>query len=227
MSWNEKFRVKQETTDSSYNTKVAGGSGMKSGKHEGVTLSAVTPVESDKYHAYDLIWENKEGETFKERHFVTYETRDSEGRVTGDRDISDAFVKLGVALCGGDNLLNQQYFLEERNGAYINADRMKAAIGTKVTLIIGLPKKGFTVKNTDSGMVIVDIESGEPVEGFETFAEFSDIKEFAKEQKIKLAYNQVRAHRTFKDAAATNRQQIQAVLDASAPKGKIKAATGF
>jgi hypothetical protein len=227
-NWADKFRVKQETTDSSYNQKVATERSNTIGKgtHNGLTLVAVMPVEN--WHAYDLTWENEEGATFKERCFVTYETKDKEGRPTGDRDIADSFVKLGLALSGGDNTLNQQYFLEETKGAYINVDRMKAAIGTKATVVIGLPKKGLTVKNIGTGMVIVDIETGEPVDGMPTFSEFKEIKDYAAEHNLRLTYNKVLAHRTFKDSSPANRDQLKAALEADKPKVKVAAkAQGF
>jgi hypothetical protein len=228
----KQFAVKQKLTDSSYNQKVSGTNRMGAGVHEGVTLASVNPVESSDYHAYDLVWENSQGETFNDRIFVTGFSRDAEGNQTQEREITSAFVKLGLALSGGDHTINQKFFLDTESGAYIDPELLKNAISCKATIVIGLPKSGLTVKNRDQKLVLVDIETNETDEDFGQFDDFSELTEKAKEEGIKLAYNRVKTYKVFRDEAEANKHKISSAIEArgvakKTDTSKPKAVQGF
>lgn len=218
MAVNKRFQVKKKIEESTYNQKVAGSSRLGKGEHI-VTLTSVEEVESDKWHAYDLIWQNDEGATMKERSFITFEDRE-----TGDRDISDKFHKLGLALAGGDNKLGYKFFSDTDEGAYCDVERMQLAVGCKVTIRIGLPRKGVAIKNADNEMVAYDIETGEIIDEVGTHADIKDLIDAAKELGLPLKFNQVLSHKVSKEDAASNFEQLSAALAASTPSKKVVSA---
>ena len=157
-----------------------------------------------------MIWENSEGATFKERQFITYVDKE-----TQEREISNGFHKLGLALSGGDLMLGRNFFADSDNGAYINIDRMQQAIGCTVDIKIGLPKKGTGIKNVDGEVFAFDIESGEIIDEVGGFSDIKELMDAAKEYGLKITFNKVLTHKVNRDESENNKQQISTALEAS------------
>ena len=209
MAVNKRFKLKKKFDESTYNQKVAGSNKLGKGEHV-VTLTSVEEVDSDKWHAYDLIWQDSEGRTAKERSFITFEDRE-----TGERDISDKFHRLGLALAGGNNKLGYEFFADTDSGAYCDVERMSLAVGCKAIINIGLPRKGVAIKNVDSEMFAYDIETNEIIDEVGGHADIKDLIDAIKEIGLPLKFNQVLSHKVSREDSAANIELLQKALNTS------------
>lgn len=209
MAVNKRFKLKKKIEESTYNQKVAGSNKLGKGEHL-VTLTSVEEVDSEDWHAYDLIWQDENGATAKERTFITFEDRE-----TKERDISDKFHKLGLALAGGDNKLGYNFFADTDEGAYCDVERMQLAVGCKAIIRIGLPKKGTAIKNIDNEMFAFDIESGEIIDEVGGHADIKDLIAVCREIGLKLKFNQVLSHKVSREDAASNIELLNNALESS------------
>lgn len=219
MAVNKRFQVKSQISEAAYKEAVAGTTKLGPGNHV-VRLESVQDVESDQWHAYDLVWANDEGATFKDRIFITYLDRES-----GERLISNSFHKLGLALAGGDMELAADFFANAEEGAYIDVERMQQAISNKIEIRIGLGKKGYAVKRIDDKFYVYDIATGEIENDVEGQADFKDLADSAKELGIKLTYNRVQNYKVNVDASEDNKFKISTALEnaqsGSSPKASL------
>lgn len=213
----KKFGQKEELSESDYAKMAAGSTKLEAGTHKGVTVAGISPVDSEAYNAIDVIWENDDGLTFQQRIFLTSNVYE-DGQKTDKITYSKAYIQFGLSLAG-DIVLNREFFVDQVPN---NPSLLAQTVGCKANITIGLPKKGFTIKNLgDSKLVVADLETGEVEEDIGEFSDFQEILDAAKEVGVKLAFNRVLANKSNKEFMADNQSQLKLALsDASQPKVK-------
>lgn len=216
----KKFGQKEELSDSDYAKMAAGSTKLEVGSHKGVTVEGISPVDSDDYDAIDVIWGNEDGLTFQQRIFLTAAVYE-DGKKTDETTYSKAFIQFGLSLAG-DIVLNREFFV---NAVPNNPSLLAQTVGCKANIVIGLPKKGFTIKNLgDNKLVVADLETGEIEEDIGEFSDFQEIMEAAKEVGLKIAFNRVLINKSNKEHVTANQSQLKLALS-DAEKPVVKAAS--
>ena len=215
----KKFGQKEELSESQYAQLAAGTTKLEAGTHKGVTVEGISPVDSEDYDAIDVIWGNEDGLTFQQRIFLTsavYEDNVKTDKVT----YSKTYIQFGLSLAG-DIVLNREFFVDLVPN---NPSLLAATVGCKANITIGLPKKGFTIKNLgDSKLVVADLETGEIADDImkedgTNYTDFQEIMDAAKEVGLKIAFNRVMINKSGKDYTASNQAQLKlAIADVAAP----------
>lgn len=218
----QKFGQKEELSESAFAKAVEGGSKMGAGTHKGVAVAGISPVDSDDYQAIDVIWENEDGQTFQQRIFLTANVWE-DGEQTDRVSYSKAYIQFGHSL-SGDLVLSRDFFT---GIVPYNPGLLAATVGCRANITIGLPKKGFTIKNIgDDKLVVVDIETDEVQEDImddagQHYTDFKEITDAAKENNLKIAFNRCLATKVNKEYMADNQAQLKlAMEDAKAPAVK-------
>jgi hypothetical protein len=216
----KKFGQKEELSESDYAKLAAGTTKIPAGHHKGVTLAGISPVDSDEYLAIDAIWENEDGLTFQQRIFLTSNVWE-EGKRTDRISYSKTYIQFGLSIAG-DVVLNRKFFVDLVPD---NPSLLSAIVGTKANITIGLPKKGFTIKNLgDNKLVVADIETGEVQDDIGEMGDFKKLQDAAKENGLNIAFNQVLANKANNDYAADNQEQLKLAMD-DAAKPVVKVAS--
>lgn len=207
MAW-ASFGTKLKINESTYNKAVAGGQSLKEGFHKDVRITAIElktgenalNIQGKLVDCFEVTFESDDGKSKKNTYFPV--GRDFN---TGADVIDGTFIKFCQAVAGNpaDGLL----LIEEVQN---NDKVLNGFIGARVSIKVGLPKKGQTVKVAENGAYIIsDIESGENLEDKEVFSSLQEAMDYAKENGYKLRFTKVLStHFPSEEYLETNKQII-------------------
>jgi hypothetical protein len=181
------FGAKVKMDETTFNKAIAGGNRLGAGSHKNVKLVSIEPrtfnTARGEMHAFIVTWENDEGQSKTQTIFPL-----SQNKTTGDTEYSRNYLSFLTAVCGG-----AQSAFKILDKAAVDGSVLNGLIGARANIVISLPKKGYTVKSTETGIYsILDLESNELADAASTgFDSLESAMAYAKENQIKLAFHNV------------------------------------
>lgn len=176
-----------------FNKAIIGGSMIPIGQHKSVIQSIELDTNSNGKPFADIIFGDSQGGTIKYR---LYPFKDGQFNKVYYSFVSKLFGDFEACMKFSE-LLEQ------------NPELFKSLVGMHITIDVQEGKNGYTSKPTPEGFSVVDVTTGNVVEGFENkyFASFKEIKQAVeifnegKDKALKLypAYPEVNVFNCFND----------------------------
>lgn len=222
-----KLNIKKENLETAYSEVVARSKRLTNGLHTNVRIVSVSPIPG---HAGVIVdWQNDEGQGITQYIFSGYNDRD-----TDDVKIAPLYIHFARALSGTDFEIYQKFFLTAYQECPEVLNNVK---GLYANIRVGMPKKGVTIRKNGEQYQLVQIETGEVLthlqeESGGLFATYTEARDTAKENGIRVQYNCVLATFPSSEKMGENRKQLRDAYEeycnsAATPISKPKAVQGF
>jgi len=214
---NISFGKNVKLNESTFDTKVGGGKFLDIGIHKDMVISEVEPRVSQAGNPYLMVkYENDDGAGIKGRVMINGKPDDE-----GNDRFHWEYTGLASAVAAADRSVSLKFFGESIPS---NPELMAALVGLKVTIKIAHGKEGYLVKDSPmGGKLLIDIETGEPFDGTEEYAGFTEAKEAAAELQLKRCWNEVVAVTAPSDEAKeANIEVIKGLMEPKKKKAKAK-----
>jgi hypothetical protein len=212
------FGAGVKLNESTFDTKVGGGKFLDVGVHKDMLISEVELKTSKAGNPYVKVrFENEEGAGMNHTVMLTsYDDKD-----TGESKLHWSYTDLGNAILNADLSLSLKFFGEVLPTA---PQLFEGLIGLKASIKIVHGKKGFIVKDVPTGgKQLIDIETDQPFDGTEVYADYTECKEAAEELGLERCWNEVaRVFAASKDAQEKNVEVVNKLVSSGAPKKKAK-----
>jgi len=209
--WSSLQFGKVKLNDSTFDTKVGGGSFLSVGVHENLTISEVELKLSQANNHYLMVKvENDEGAGIKARVMINGKPDDN-----GDDRFHWEYTNLGNAIANADLAVALKFFGETIPS---KPELMDALVGLKVSIKVVHGDNGYIVKDAPNGKMLIDIETDQPFDGTDVYAGYTECKEAADELGLKRCWDQV--SRVFAPSEENQLKNIEVVKGLMEPTKK-------
>lgn len=209
--WSSLQFGKVKLNDSTFDTKVGGGNFLDVGVHENLTISEVEPKISQAGNPYLMVkYENDDGAGIKGRVMINGKPDDN-----GDERFHWEYTNLSNAIASSDLETALKFFGETIPS---KPELLAALVGLKVSIKIDHGKEGYIVKDAPNGKMLIDIETDQPFDGTEVYADYTACKEAADELGLERCWNEV--SRVFAPSTENQEKNIEVIKTLMEPKKK-------
>jgi hypothetical protein len=211
--WSSLQFGKVKLNNSTFDVKVGGGKFLDVGVHENLTISEVEPKVSAAGNTYLWVrFENEEGAGIKARVMINGKPDDN-----GDARFHWEYTNLSNALASSDLETALKFFGETIPS---KPELLAALVGLKASIKIVHGDNGYIVKDCPNGKMLIDIETDQPFDGTEVYADYTACKEAADELGLQRCWNQV--NRVFAGSEESQVKNVEVIKGLMAPKKKAE-----
>ncbi len=211
-----KFGSTVPVNDSTF-SETLGGNFLKKGIYKNMIIASIEPYKSKSNK--DMI--KMRYETEDEAGVNNFVLLEGSPDDKGNPRFHFAYIKLGLALCGNEDL-RLAFF-----GKHLpkKPEDFKALTGMRLSVEMKDGTTGYEIKDVETGgKQLFDVETGKQFPDTDTYTDFTEAKEAAKELGIYPCYPELdRIFKAEEEFKLENEKVIQEILDGSTkPKNKAK-----